>query len=295
MGYVFLAIAIFSGIVKGYCGKKTSGFVEGYKDAMVANLIRMILCIFIGAGVIFMNGDTKFMLPDAKVLAITAMSGITTSCFVVSWLLSVRKGAYMMIDVFLMLGVLVTILLGRIFFNENIESNQFVGMAVLLLSVIIMCSYNNSIKEKISITSFLLLIMCGLSNGLTDFSQKLFVKQAEGLPISVFNFYTYVFSALTLVLFYIFSKEKHENKDDRNIKKISGYILVMAICLFVNSYFKTVAAKYLDSAILYPLNQGMALILSSIMAATLFKEKLTVKAIVGLILAFSGLLIINLL
>ena len=68
MGYIFLAIAIFSGTVKGYCGKRTSGFVEGYKDAMLANLIRMIICIIIGAGVIFVNGDMKLMIPDAKVL-----------------------------------------------------------------------------------------------------------------------------------------------------------------------------------------------------------------------------------
>ena len=212
----------------------------------------------------------------------------------VSWLLSVRKGAYMMLDVVLMIGVFVTILLGRIFFNESIAINQLLGMAILLIAVIVMCSYNNSIKEKINITSLGLLLICGLSNGLTDFSQKLFVKQAMGLPISIFNFYTYVFSALTLVLFYVFSKEKSGNGKE-SVKKISGYIVVMAICLFVNSYFKTVSAKYLDSAVLYPLNQGMALILSSVMAAVFFKEKLTLKAIVGLILAFVGILIINLL
>jgi len=262
---------------------------------MLANLIRMLFCIVIGFGVVFIGGDVGFMLPDMKILAITALSGITTSVFVISWLLSVRKGAYMMLDIFLMIGVLVTILLGRLFFGENIEINQWIGMAVLLVAVVIMCSYNNSIKEKINITSMIILILCGLSNGLTDFSQKLFVKSAEGVPISVFNLYTYIFSAITLALFYIFNKEKSENKHGGGVKKILGYIVVMAICLFVNSYFKTLAATKLDSVILYPLNQGTALILSSIMAAVFFKEKITVKAYIGLSLAFVGLLIINLL
>ena len=69
----------------------------------------------------------------------------------------------------------------------------------------------------------------------------------------------------------------------------------MALCLFANSYFKTLAAGYLNAVLLYPLNQGCALILSAIMSATLFQEKLTLKAVIGMVTAFAGLLIINLL
>ena len=69
----------------------------------------------------------------------------------------------------------------------------------------------------------------------------------------------------------------------------------MSICLFANSYFKTKAAGFLDSAQLYPLNQGMALMLSSAMSAVLFHERLTVKCILGLVISFAGLIIINVL
>jgi multidrug transporter EmrE-like cation transporter len=69
----------------------------------------------------------------------------------------------------------------------------------------------------------------------------------------------------------------------------------MALCLFANSYFKTLAAARLDAVLMYPLNQGAALILSSAMASLLFREKLTAKAIAGIVLAFAGLVIINLL
>ena len=69
----------------------------------------------------------------------------------------------------------------------------------------------------------------------------------------------------------------------------------MAFCLFANSYFKTLASGYLSAVLLYPLNQGCSLILSAIMAAVLFKEKITIKAVIGILTAFIGLLIINLL
>ena len=299
MGYLFMAISLLAGVVKGYCGKRTSGYVNGYRGAMLANTVRMILCTLIGVILIIAGGNAEQLKPTPAILAISALSGVTTSVFVVCWLISVKKGAYMMLDVFLMLGVLVPIVAGRFVFGETIKLTQWIGIGVLIIAVVIMCSYNNSIKEKMSISALVMLIVCGAANGLTDFSQKLFVKQLSDVPISVFNFYTYVFSAAVLAVFLIiFSvKEKSQGKEETasGLKRIFGYIAVMSVCLFANSYFKTMAAGYLDSAQLYPLNQGLGLILSSVMSAVFFHERLTLKCIIGLVLSFAGLIIINVL
>lgn len=295
MGYLFLVFALLAGVTKGYCGKKTSGFLSGFRDSMMANMIRMGLCIVIGFLIVLFGGDLQALAPSGKLLLISALSGVFTSVFVVSWLVSVKKSAYMMLDVFLMLGVLIPLLASSIFFRERIDLTQWIGIAILFVAVIIMCSYNNSIKEKLTLPALLLLIVCGAANGIADFSQKLFVKQLPEVPASVFNFYTYVFAAITLVIAYLLMKPQSQETGKANFKKVAGYILVMAICLFANSFFKTLAANHLDSVLLYPLNQGAALILSSAMSALLFKEKLTAKCIIGLVIAFVSLIIINVL
>ena len=121
---------------------------------------------------------------------------------------------------------------------------------------------------------------------------------AGDTPIAIFNFYTYIFSALTLLVFYcVFNRIEQTDgeKKTSGIKQVFGYILVMSICLFVNSYFKTMAAGYLDSAQLYPLNQGAALIISSGMSALLFCERLTPKCVIGLLISFTGLIVLNVL
>lgn len=298
MGYLFLLAALLSGSVKGYCGKRTSGCVREYKDAMFTNFIRMIFCVVISLALICFQGDEGSLKATPQVILITMLSGVTTSVFVVAWLISVRKGAYMMLDVFLMMGVIVPLLLSSAMFGEAIHMNQWIGLVVLLAAVLIMCSYNNSIKEKMSVGSVILLIICGIANGLTDFSQKLYVRSVDGGSAAVFNFYTYVFSAITLLA--VFAVIKIKDKSGANsevdvMRKVGIYVLVMSVCLFANSYFKTKAAAILPSAKLYPLNQGASLILSSFMSMIFFKEKLTVKCIVGIILSFIGLLIINLL
>lgn len=304
LGYLFLLIALLSGAAKGYCGKRTSGYVSEYKDAVFTNFIRMFFCIIIGFVMVCVQGGVSQLSTSCSTLLITVLSGVTTSIFVVSWLISVRRGAYMMLDVFLMLGVIVPLVLSKIFFNEEIRVNQWIGLIILFVTVMIMCSYNNQIKEKMSISSFLLLVLCGVSSGLTDFSQKLFARTAPNETAAVFNFYTYIFSALVLLIFFIAAKLKdRDNASDSDcsssalsvLRKVGVYVLIMSICLFANSFFKTLAAGILPSAKLYPLNQGAALILSTFMSRIFFKEKLTGRCIIGIILSFIGLLIINLL
>jgi multidrug transporter EmrE-like cation transporter len=78
------------------------------------------------------------------------------------------------------------------------------------------------------------------------------------------------------------------------IKSTIVYIAIMAVSLFGNSYFKVLAAANMDSALLYPLFQGSGLILSAIMARIFFKEKISVKKAIGMVLAFAALCMINL-
>lgn len=301
MPYLYVAIALFAGATKGYCGKKTSGFVKERSDALFINIIRMVLCILIGALMVLSAKSTAYLALDMQMLPIYLLSGIATSVFVVSWIFAVRTSAYMLVDVFLMLGVLIPSILTAVFFDETIKINQWIGIAILFAAVCVMCSYNSSIKSKMSISSFLFLLVCGAANGFADFSQKLFKFQKTEIPSSVFNFYTYVFSAVTLAVFYIILK-KHDSagkpadkSESKMPKSTYAYIAVMAVCLFANSYFKTEAAAYIDSATLYPLLQGSSLVLSTFMSAVFFKEKLTVKAVIGIILSFIALLIINVL
>ena len=298
MGYLLLSAALICGAVKGYCGKKTSNSVTTYFDAMTASLLRVAFCAVIGITLIIISGDYKGLLPDIQTMLICALSGISTSVMIITWLLAIRRGAYMLLDVFLMAGVILPIILGIFAFEERVSIKEWIGIALLIAATLIMCSYSSAIKNKLDIISIVLLILCGVSNGMCDFSQKLFIKSADGVSISVFNLYTYIFSAVTILLVFLVSRLKSQEKNKNpkfNIKGVIGYIGIMAVCLFAYSYLKTGAAQFLDSAELYPLSQGASLIISSVMAAVLFGEKITAKCVIGLVLAFSGLIVINVL
>ena len=294
MGYLFLSISLLAGIVKGYCGKKLGGFAANYQSAVLLNFVRMLLCVALGVMVVFASGDAAYLTATPGVLMTCALSGIGTAFFVVSWLLAVRKSAYMMLDVFLMVGTVIPMIGGYVRFAETIRHRQWIGFFLLVVAAVVMCSYHNSVKTKLSLSSFALLLACGAMSGIADFSQKLYVKSFPSMPISVFNLYTYVFAAATLAIVFLLRSGKEKTDFDRRPAKAGILLVIMAVALTANSYFKTMAARDLDSAQLYPLSQGAALVLSSVMATVCFQEKFTRKAFVGIVLAFVALMIMNL-
>ena len=303
MGYLFCALALMMGVTKGYCGKKTGGTVTTLPATMLFNAVRMLICIPIG--LVFVLAYTKTLASlqiDGITWLISIVSGISTSIFVVTWIAAVRTGAYMMVDVFLTLGVAVPIVLCRVFFAEEIAWNHILGIALLAVAAGIMCTYNNKVsKARITPTSLLVLSVCGIANGMTSFSQKWY-RYESCADVSVFNFYTYVFSAAVLLLCCTavrFVKKEKEPTPAENrravLKKLAVYVTVMSLCLFLHSLFSTMAGKYLSASMIYPLMQGGSLVLSMLMSAIFFGERITPRCVVGILVTFGALLCINLL
>ena len=209
MGYVFLFVSICSGAIKGFLGKKVSNKTNGIKSAVLTNFIRMLFCIPVGLLFVLIDGGVTSLLVNKKMLLIAALAGASTSIFIVSWLIAVQKSAFTAVDTFVSMGLLVPILFSLAFYHEHISCSQIIGLVLLFVAVILMTLYNNQIKTKLGLFSLLLLLVVGLSNGITDFSQKIFkYNNTNGTPASVFNFYIYVFSAVILLSVFLCLREK---------------------------------------------------------------------------------------
>ncbi len=296
MPYLFLFISVFAGVSKGFCGKRISGFTSEFKSAAYSNFIRMLLCILIGFCFVLFDGVVEELIPNVSLLIVSGLSGLTTAMFVVFWLFAVRKGAYVLVDVFLTLGTLISAVLSIIFYGAEFTFFDGIGFFLLLIAAVVMCSYSAQIKTKISISALLLLVIVAVANGVSDFAKEIFNRELGGkYSASTFNFYTFLFSAIALFFVCLFSKGTEESK--RNIKNINSkgllYTIFMAICLFLNSFFKTLASKELDMALIAPLSQGASLVFVAIISAIFFGEKIKSRCIVGIVLAITGLIIMN--
>ena len=302
IGYLFAALALAAALTKAYCSKKSSIYVRDIRENTFSNGIRMLFCIGIGLGLVLAEGGN--LAADPGTIAIALLSGVSSAVHITTWLSATKRGALMLLNIFYLSGVLVPLLLCYFLYDEPIRPIQWAGLAVLMAAVYFMCSYNKSLGGKLTVSSLVILVVCAITAGLMDFTQKMFLYHDPEGSISVFNLYTYIFSAVALLGIYGYSKYRDSRKtgtavvftgEKRLMREIFWYIVVMAVCMFANSWFKTSAAAYLTSVQLYPLYQGASLILLSVMSAVFFREKITVSSAVGIVLAFVSLIMMNLL
>lgn len=298
MGYLYLFFALAFGLIKIYCGKRSSAAATCSYNAIIINTVRMILCVIIGLLFVLIGKSLSLSVITAPFILIALICGISTAAFMVCWLLAVHSNAYMIVEVFVMGGTILPLILSAALYGERIGFIQIIGVTFLLIAVY--CISTDKKKEKItlSLKNLVLLLLCALSSGMVDFSQKIFVKEIVNVNISVFNLFTYLFAAITLLIVCPIFREREKSTEKLTswrsfIKPIFHFILIMAACLFLNSYFKTKSAIYLDAILLYPLNQGCAVVLSLLMSIFVFKERITTKGIMGIVLSIISMILIN--
>ena len=296
MGYIYLAIALLTNNIKGYCGKQMSRFSAKLDDTLLICFFRMLMCIATSTLILAVTGGFFGLEITGKLIAYSAFSGISTAILVAAWLFAANSSGYMMLEVFQMLGVGVTIFMSFVFYQEEITVRDLIGFCVLVFAAYLM---HAGTKVKPTLKTLAVVILCGLANGMTDFSQKAFIYSGLDTTTAQFQLCSYVFAAATLILLYtaMTAGKKPEDNDGGAVailKKTWSFVLIMAICLYGNSFFKTEAANYLSAAKLYTLSQGGTMAIGTLMSAFLFKEKLTLKSYASIVITFIGLLIINL-
>ncbi|MBE6810615.1 MAG: hypothetical protein E7521_06125 [Ruminococcaceae bacterium] len=305
MGYIFLFIAVFTGVAKGYCGKKTSNYVNTITDGLILQYTRLTLCMFIGICLFLLSKNTFQM--NIPILFISMLNGIANASFLIAWLFAVKSGAYLFVDICLTAGgILIPCICGALFFDGKITLLQYIGIVIMLLAILVMNSYNSSItKKKLSFGNILLLLCVAISNGTMGLCEKWFAYYTANnnidCDLSSFSFATFFFAAaiLRLSLTIICKKNKLnivECYKSFPYKKLWVYIILIAFFLFFNTYLTTLTNTYINNTVLiYPLKFGSNLILSAIMASLIFKEKMNFKSVFGMLLITISILFINVL
>lgn len=305
IGYVFLFVAVFTGVAKGYCGKKTSEYVDGITDGLLLQSIRLVLCVIIGISLFaFSNTPTQL---DTTILLISFLNGLANAAFLISWLFAVKSGAYLFVDICLTAGgILLPCICGALFFDGKITLIQYIGIVIMILAVLVMNSYNSTVtKSKISFGNIMLLVCVAISNGLIGVCEKFFAHHISttntNCDLSFFSLLTFLFACIILLFALVFVCKKNKASINSCVqkfpfKKLWIYLILIASFLFFNTYLTTLTNTYINNTVLiYPLKFGSNLILSAIMASLIFKEKMNFKSIFGMMLITISILFINVL
>ena len=205
---------------------------------------------------------------------------------------AMQHAPMVLVSMFEMAGLLVPCVAGIFLFQEPLSPLHGIGLLLCMLSAWILTAKGSRSRMRMSLKSWLLLIACLLSNGGIMLTQKLFSYSLPDGNIGVFHFWGFFFSALFSLLLLLFVK-RPEHAAPKVSFKIYLYGIILSAALLAISMLSTVASASLPSVVLFSAANGGGLLLSALISVLVYREKITGKIVLGLVLGIVALMIIN--
>ena len=289
---VYIGIILLMRVVQSSFSKRASNLLPESVSgkANYFGLSKLFAALFALAA-IFLTGG--FTLPDLPTVAIAALSGVSLAISSICSTLAIRSGTIVLNSLFGTAGLLVPCIAGIFWFDEPMSWPQWIGMGVLFFSAYLLISSSKEIYSGFSLKTFFLLLGSLLSNGLTMLFQMLFSRQVPDGNVSVFSFFTFAIPAVLLFASAPLFRSKGQKTERTLPKMLIVYALLLSFAVFVINQLATLASATVPPAVLFALINGGATIIAAIVGAAMFKERLTVKSVCGILLGVVSLVAIK--
>lgn len=291
--YIFLIIILLLRVPQNFSSKKTSGLVTNSQSYFLYGTYSYTLAGIIAFVMLLFDGMSGFSLPAVGISALGAVSlAVSLFCSIEA----LKSGVMVLAAMAGSAGLLLPCIAGIFMFNEPMKPMQFIGIALLIFSGWLLIGYSKEQTGSFTPRTLLLLIGSMLSNGSVMLAQKMFSKYLPDTSVSIFSFLTFGLIGIGMFIGLVPSllSQSGRAKIAAVPKPVFLYGTISSIILLAINQLATLAGRNVPSAIMFPINDGGATIITAITAAIFFKEKLTVRSVCGLILGIGSLIVINL-
>lgn len=290
MGSIYIFVILLIRIVQHLFGKRVSDLITDMRTYMNYSTFTMIISSLGGLALILFGGG-KIEI-DFVTILISIFSGLmicASSCFSN---FAMHSGSMAISSMFSTAGVIIPCLFGIFLFGIPISFFAWCGIALFLVSTYFLVSDSKSECRQFSMKTGFLLLGSLLSNGFTMLAQQMFTYYRPEADVAVFSFLTFATVAIVeLVALPFVNGGKVSNMKMPSKLYIYGFILALAV-FFINQ-FATAATSLVAPAVLFTFINGGSTIIAAIIGFLCFKEKLTPKKILGILIGVVALVIIK--
>ena len=294
MVVLYIAIIMVMRVVQSYYSKQASNLIASSKTPYAKYVtMSMTFSSFFSALIFVIMHDFSGL--NAETVIISSLSGISLAMCSLLSLRSYHYGTVVLNSVFSTAGLIIPCVAGVFVFNEPMSFIQVASIAVLLFSAYLLIGSSKEIYGTFTLKGFLLLIGTFFANGMTMFFQKLFAHRVPDGNVSLFSFFTFFVPAVLLAIMTFIKKPQNEDSTEKKTfpKKLVFFAATLAFAVFVVNQLATISASLISSAILFTFINGGATIIAAIVGAIVFKERLSVKSVIGIILGVASLICIS--
>ena len=292
--YSYFLIILLLRLPQNIFNKRSSGIVRGAPAYFAYGAYRYLLSG--GMALVLLLFAGGFSGVSLKALAISAIGAVALGSNLFFGLEALKSGAMVLSSMAGSAGPLLPCVFGIFMFDEPMSLMQLFGILLLIFSGWLLIGYSKKLKGSFTPRTMLLLIGSMLSNGFTMVAQKMFSKYLPDVSVSVFSFLAFGLVGVGMCVGLVPQLTKKEKREEiRELPKaLWFYGAGLSTILLIINQLATIAAKVIPSAIMFPINDGGATIITALTGAVVFKEKLTARSVAGLALGIASLIVINL-
>lgn len=293
---LYIFIILIMRVVQSLFGKHSSNNVNNTVELVGFNLFQGVVAAIFGLLlIIFEGGSFKF---DFLTVLIGTLNGL--SLFLAGWfgLIALKSGTMSLSSIFGTAGTIIPIFASVFLFQEPVSYMQFVGLALFFVSAYLLIGESKNIYSNFNFKTLLVLIGSLVANGVTMLSQKMFTEYVPKGNVSVFSFLSYTIISVFLGAYYLIISKN--DKADRKEKKtfLSKDLIIcgasMSIATFIIGQLATISTALISPVMLFTFICGGGTIIATLVAAVFYKEKITVKTALGVIIGVISLVVIKL-
>lgn len=284
--FISVIITLIYGILRNYYSKKN---VKTVTDYYAFNFLSSLLSAVVLAA---LSGGIG--LPSLYTLTLGVLFGLVTAFAAIANLQALNIGPMSYTSVIITASMIIPALSGRLVWNEQISLWQYIGMVLMIFSIVFSVDKKSNEKNT-SIKWLILCLIAFLFGGSIGIMQKLHQSSEYSGELSEFLIIAFIISTVfSLGMYLWYSKVKNIPKSISFSVKSSTFIMAVVSGIFIalanqiNLYLSGV----MDSAIFFPVVNGGGLILTALVAIIFFKEKLSKKQWAGLIIGIIAIMLL---
>ena len=292
-------------VIQKVCSKKVSNQIEGpaylhyggYYQ-LIAAALSLIALLYYG----FSGFNTTMVLCSIGMAAFITL-GLFTE-------MQALKGASLiLVQMFAAGSIVLSALFGH-FFLDGQEMNvyQWLGLVVFLISIYFMVSQDKSKaedeqeqpKKKISLKTLIMLILMFIAEGGMMIVQTIFGTLVEDGNTALFSFVMFAINALILYICYLVKAlfiHKPVRQVEKRLKFLPKTLLIcgafLAFALAVINILATELTAMVPAALLFSISNAIAIIVTMLVGGIVYKEKVGVKNIIGIVLCAVSLTVVG--
>lgn len=292
MGTLYISIILVCRVFQHLFNKRTSNDIKTMPCFFKYMSLTKVIAAAMGLVLILIAGNGfKCNLLTVLISTFSGLMLVLSSAF---GLLVLRNGTVALSSLFGTAGLIVPCMAGIFLFNTPMSWGQWLGVAIFFVAAYLMITSSSRIACKFTFKAFLLLMGVMLSNGFTMLAQQMFTFYVPDGDVSVFSFLSFGIVGIFMIIMAIVSSAKSEHKaEDKLTPSLVGMGAVLAIAVFIINQLATLSTAFVSPVVLFTFINGGSTIIAAIVAAVCFREKLTVRSVLGIIIGVASMVIIK--